>query len=232
LKDQAGGLFDWCRKAGVRVEERAGLQELADALAHHEIVVLLAHWKGPQVHPKDLPDTVEEIAKVGQILGLGKTILEGATARTAPYAMQAALDDRIASWVEWLDVSGLGAGDIVVSDYYGRCLAREDMDAALARSACSIVPGARLELYDGLWSARDIASCFPEGWHGICDFVCCRSLYLSDVVKARTRAGVIRTDARALEPKDVLMIVYCTRRAVAAGRIYQSAAHSCEEELR
>lgn len=230
LKDRADTVFAWCHHARVRVEERAGLRELADALARHEIVILLAHWKGPHLHPKDLPETVEEIAKVGQILGLGETILEGATARTAPYAMQAALDDRIASWVEWLDISALGAGDIVVSDYYGRCLAREDMDAAVARSACSIVPGARLELCDGLWSARDIASCFPEEWRGVCDFVCCRSLYLSDVVKSHTRAGLVRTDARNLQPERVLDAVSRILQAVAEGKPYHSAAYSMEED--
>jgi len=234
LKDDADALYDWCRDVGVQVTEKAGLKELGDALASHENVVVLAHWKGPEVHSKDLPDTIEMIAEVGQALGVNETVSAGTSARAARHMVQLALNERIRSWADWpLDLLHLGESDAVVGDYYGRCLAREYIDAALLdRSSCELVPGARLELADGLWSAQSIASCFPKGWTGVCDFVCCRSLYLSDIVKKHTRAGLIRADARYLQPERVLKVVRETLEAVEEGLAYQTAAYTSEENLR
>lgn len=233
LKDRADALFNWCRDAGVRVTEKAGLKELRDVLARYENVIVLAHWKGPEVHSKDLPDTVEMITEVGQALGVCETSLVGSSARAARRTVQLALNERIISWADWLDLAQLGDGDVVVGDYYGRCLAREYLDTALvARSSSGLVPGARLELTDGLWSARNVASCFPEGWGGVCDFVCCRSLYLSDIVKEHTRAGLIRADARYLQPELVLDVVRGTLEAVTAGQPYHTAAYIIEENLK
>ncbi len=234
LKDNADALFNWCHDVGVQVTEKAGLKELRDALARHENVVVLAHWKGPEVHSKDLPDTVEMITEVGQALGVYETLSAGTSARAARHTVQLALNERIRSWADWSpELLQLGEGDVVVGDYYGRCLAREYIDAALMdRSSCRLVPGARLELTDGLWSARNVASCFPEGWDGVCDFVCCRSLYLSDIVKERTRGGLIRADARYLQPERVLEVVRGTLESFTAGKPYHTAAYNTEENLK
>ncbi len=233
LKDGADALFGWCLDAGARVVESAGLRELTDALANYEIVVVLAHWKGPRLHPKDLPDSLEGISNVAQTLEVDKAIPPGTSARAARRAVQNALNERVLSWMDWLDLSGLGSDDLVVGDYYGRCLARQSIDAAVTvGSNYSVVPGARLELSDGLWTARDIASCFPDRWNGICDFVCCRSLYLSDVVKSQTRAGLIRADARYLQSERVLDIVGRTMRAVAEGQTYTKAAYNLEKDVK
>lgn len=234
LKDNADALFNWCRYAGVRVTERAGLKELRDALARYENVVVLAHWKGPDVHSNDLPDTVEMITEVGQALGVNETSLIATSVRAARNAVKLALNERIRAWADWPpELLPLGEDDVVVGDYYGRCLAREFIDAALVdRSTCELVPGARLELADGLWSAKNIANCFPEGWDGICDFVCCRSLYLSDIVKEHTRAGLIRADARYLQPERVFEVVRGTLESFTAGEPYHTAAYNTEENLK
>lgn len=232
LKDKADALFDWCLNAGARVVESAGLRELTDALANYEIVVVLAHWKGPSFHSKDLPDTFEGISHVAQTLEVENALPPGTSARAARRVLQKTLNAQVVSWKDRLDLSGLGGEDLVLGDYYGRCLLREKMDETVTVGCNhSVVPGARLELSDGLWTARDIASCFPDRWNGICDFVCCRSLYLSDVVKSKTRAGLIRADARYLHPERVLDIVGRTMQAVADGQSYTKAAYNMEKDV-
>ena len=228
----AKALFDWCRLSDIYVLEKAGLSELEHSLNEYEIVVAIAHWKGPNVNYKNLPDTLENLKELAQVFELEDQIPNEVSPRIAKRALQFALNEKVASWSNWLDVSGLGHGSIVVGDYFGRCLAREWINSEVSeRLSLDFVPGARLELSDGLWSAKDVASCFPKDWEGVCDFVCCRSLYLADVVKARTQRGLVRADARELEPKDVFEVVAGTLEAVASGKSYHVAAYEMDGGL-
>lgn len=226
LGDMARDSFAWCRAQGATVRQKAGLAELRESLATHELVVVLAHWKGPLVHRMDLPDSIDELKQIQSSLDDVVCAKEGVTASMLRKSLKSSLNKKIESWLNWLNLSSLGRDDVVIGEYYGQCLARERLNARLGRL---IVPGARLELSDGLWSAQEVAACFPFEWDGICDFSCCRSLYLSDIVKAKTRQGLIRADARYLKPKKVFEALNHNLGAVVSGTSYLDAAHAFEK---
>ncbi|MEO0852668.1 MAG: hypothetical protein AAFY15_04095, partial [Cyanobacteria bacterium J06648_11] len=125
--------------------------------------------------------------------------------RTARDRIARELNCAIDHWQDWVSFEcsfGERFDSVFVSRSYGRSCARAHIDELLGEGR--LIPGARLELADGLWKPAQVAACFPPGWSGVCDFVACTSEYLTDEVKSRRSTAVFRADSRCLLPRLVL----------------------------
>jgi hypothetical protein len=207
-------LFDTCERLSVNVVRCVGKPELAVAARASDVIVILAHWKGPEISclPHDLllplQDLKEPLSQcvakrvlsgekhVDHLLGMHERIAKDIAARW--------LNEAIDGWEKWLPFGGLigdSAGYAYISNAYGRNYARSVIDEIFG--ADKLLPGARLELADGLWSPSEIAECFPKLWGGVCDFACCTSEYLAEETKCRRPKGLFRADSRYLKPRNL-----------------------------
>jgi len=211
LEHDAGQLFTWGAASGIRVKRRATIDDLSAAARSSDITIVLAHWKGPEFRRGDIVGALSDMSSALEDC-ISQGILEKAS---KPYASHADerdgkdhlvrdLNKAITTWQRWLDFELPIGGSAVISKLYAQNRAREAIDALLERY---VVPGARLELDDGLWRPSDIAKSFPEDWEGIADFICCTSIYLSEVLKRRCRRAMFRADSRLLKPRLVIPAV-------------------------
>ena len=134
--------------------------------------------------------------------------LENLSKRQARDQLAEWLNSAIDQWPNWLDhllpVDSPHESTFIARDY-GRNLARAYIDELYGEQ--NLLPGARLDLADGLWRPIDIAECIPEDWSGMCDFVCCTSEYLVEEVKCCRPASVFRADARLLRPSRAFAVI-------------------------
>lgn len=218
LEGKANQLFCTCEQYDVEVVLNAGKSELADAARTANIVIVLAHWKGSKVscNPPDILASHADLNKPlrtcveRQILSaekLERNNLNDMHIRRAREKVACWLNDAIDRWdvwSKWLPFDALAGSDLdgaIISTSYGRNLGRALIDEIFGEN--SLLPGARLELADGLWQPADIAECFPDGWYGVCDFICCTSEYLAEETKCLYPEAIFRADSRLLEPADV-----------------------------
>lgn len=249
----AAELFELCRSHGVRVVRAAGRTELTAAAASSDLLIILAHWKGPDVacvprdllaSPSVLRDAVRECARrrilsAADIPADWESMVETVARQTLADALNAAID-RWPTWFSFEELSGEddGADVLAISGAFARNHARSTIDSIFGEK--SLLPGARLELADGLWRPTDIAACFPEGWEGMCDFVCCTSEYLAEETKCRRSTATFRADSRLLYPAVIIPalgeIIRCLHaqppsdtRSVAS--IYMEIAYACDAKF-
>jgi len=215
LGQAARELFEASRILGVEVVKPAGRKELAAAALASDIVIVLAHWKGPHVMllPADvllpvveLDSTIDACIERGMLADDFKTNLAQVNSEAkARDILAQGLNDAIDRWWEWVQFDGLaadgadGADAMAVSSQFGISVARAKIDDIFGPK--SLLPGSRLELDDGLWRPSDVATCFGTDWGGVCDFVCCMSAYLAEEVWIRHPQGLFRADSRLLYPK-------------------------------
>ncbi|MHC2708415.1 hypothetical protein ACVIWV_007708 [Bradyrhizobium diazoefficiens] len=235
LETAAESLFEWCDKNGIAVVRKATLEKLQVAAATTDIVIVLAHWKGALVRWTDLTAPVSQLIPCIQlcrskgILGLkAAPVNDDESDDETRSKLANCLTLAIGRWPKWLDL-GLQPGQrAVVSNFYACSRARERIDEIFGKN---ILPGARIELDDGLWRPVDIADCLPLGWGGICDFACCTSTYLSEVVKCHHRNAIFRADSRILRPEMVIRATRSVLEKVHSGaRDYISAAYEANEQ--
>lgn len=211
LGSMASQVFEICRENGVTVIPGAGRAELQVAAVRSDLLIVLAHWKGPDVErkpldvlvpPSRLRDALRSCVERG-LLPPGESTEEtwAGPDRVARDRLAIRLNEAIDRWEEWLPFADLVGPDIeavVLGSAFARNHARSIIDEIFGPE--DLLPGARLELADGLWRPSDVGDCFPEGWCGVCDFFCCTSEYLAEQVKCRHPRAVFRADSRLLEP--------------------------------
>ena len=234
LEKAAEDLFEWCEKNCITVVRKATLERLGTAAATSDILIVLAHWKGALVKWTDIVAPISRLEPCIQlcrsrgILGIkAARDVVGKSDEEARSKLADCLTVAIRRWHVWLDLGLQPGGRAIVSNFYARSRAREVVDEIFGSS---ILPGARLELADGLWRPADIADCLPPGWSGICDFACCTSTYLSEVVKCRHTSATFRADSRILRPEKVMRAVRSILDEVRSGRRdYLTAAYEANE---
>lgn len=249
LETQANQLFNTCANNQVFVVCNAGRAELAAASAKCNLVIVLAHWKGPLV--ASLPSDIQAIPFTfeGPLRRWGESrqlpILEAEfeqlrilPPREARHHIASLLNRDILRWVEWLPFDDLchGCDSAIATDSWGSNYARKLVDEHFGDTM--LIPGARLELADGLWRPADLAACFPAGWSGMCDFVCCTSEYLAEETKRMRIGATFRADSHCLEPAVVFaalqeMIPRLRREPCNDGDMvghYISIAYDCDRK--
>lgn len=235
LEVAAERLFAWCDENCISVVRKATREKLRMAARTSDIVIVLAHWKGASVRWTDIAVPVAQLdpcIRLCQSAG----ILAPTRARHASKAnedearatLAKCLSWAVRRWPKWLDLDLQPSQRVIISNFYARCLAREKVDEIFGEN---ILPGARLELDDGLWRPIDIAHCFPPDWTGICDFACCTSTYLSELVKSHHPSAMFRADSRLLRPEALIPAMRCIlERVRSEARDYMSAAYEVDEK--
>jgi hypothetical protein len=253
LETEAKRLFRTCQHHNVGVVLRAGRTDLAIAARTSDVIVVLAHWKPPEVatRPNDILTSPSNMrgplrqCVEQRILPEEKMTanLEAMHERTARATMAGWLNDAIDRWKEWLpydDLVGAEMQTMLVSSAFGRNYARSIIDEIFGDE--NLLPGARLELADGLWRPDSIAGCFPDGWRGICDFFCCTSEYLAEEAKCLRPIATFRADSRCLLPAKAFaalgeMIPRLRHGTTATGRtdgfvsLYMKVAYDCDSKF-
>jgi hypothetical protein len=247
LELQANRLFCACQHHDVAVVLSAGRTELAAAARTSDVIIVLAHWKPPEVacrpndvvaSPSNMSGPLRQCVE-RRILAEEKMAadFEAMHERTARSTLAGWLNDAIDRWKEWLPYDDLVGSDeqtVMVSSAFGRNHARSIIDEIFGDE--NLLPGARLELADGLWRPADIAGCFPDGWCGICDFFCCTSEYLAEETKCQHPAAMFRADSRCLLPANAFaalneMIPRLRHETTATdgfASLYMEVAYDCD----
>jgi hypothetical protein len=215
-----GSLAESATEFGVRVVLNARRQDLSELFKGCRVVTVLGHWRGPEIASRDLLLPPLELARrlsagddeclalLGQ--GLRKdwldVVAKGADDRQRRSRLAELLDERLgrepalmrppdgASW--HMDAETL------------RHMNRAALDAVLPDG---LVPGNRLELYDGLHAPDVIAGAVPETWAGIADLSSCQSAQLIEQIKQGRSDRVVVANGRATSPLlriAVLQVVY------------------------
>lgn len=227
LGKRAERLFRWCAEHGITVVRPAGFDALRTAARCSKTVVVLAHWKGASIRSTDVLAPVTElsdqIAAARSVGILDRDFAPAGDGHEAKVQLAEALTHALDRWSTFIDL-GLQQGErAFVSESYGRSLARERIDELFDGR---LLPGSRIELADGLWRAADVSNCFPRDWDGTGDFICCTSVYLSDIVKAAHLGAMFRADSRLLDPRIVIPALQEILEAVCCGsEDYISAAY-------
>ena len=170
---------------GLTVFERATSDDIRTAAASHRDVVLLAHWKNEKVLRSDLQSTNALLDELQRLPDLPMSSLHaGEDAKS----LQAALNDFVDTPLP---------DEVALQDQLaGRVQRREHLNqlSHLAR-------GNRLEAWDAMLSAAEVASLFPHSFAGTALMAVCTS-------------DVLAEHFRRFHPAAICM---CSRGPVRAG---------------
>lgn len=216
----ADNLFHYCQAQGIKVYQNARLEDLTIACETSDIVIVLSHWKGPNIseYPPDL------VASMDHLCGpleecvrkkiLNKTVIEEAENKANEHLakewLAQSLNYSIRQWGTWFNLyESLQSNShaVMISQSFGTNFAREIINQIFGSN--TLIPGARLELADGLWAPEAIRKCIPPNWDGMCDFVCCTSEYLASELSTFFPKTTFRSDSRLLNPNNAFKIVKC-----------------------
>lgn len=193
---------------GVQVYERATLDTFREATRVFDIVILFAHWKGPEIIVDDFARdaTLDAFARrtEGNTSELGRWL----SARWSSGRPQNILDDALVNGPDPLAPSH---GIHVVVEIPATRLARrrtalDEMFAGLMR------PGNRLELWDGMYSKEAVEAAMDGGFEGTLDLTTCTSTVLADYLSA-CRGNAFRS-VQFAEVQELLWHARCVSLAL------------------
>ena len=222
----------WCTAHDINVVERAALSHISNATLNCDIIAIVAHWKDHRYRATDILANCSEIKLA--LASQHDTEWMADTMETSPIneseeSIARYLNHQIEMFDQWLALEFYGAENIVTTQQYTYCKARERLDKVLDGL---VVPGARLELHDSLHTAESIAACFDHLWSGTCDFACCHSNYLSETTKARAPEALFRIDERPLNPNRVISYLDDTFRLMCRKSLPYARASSIIRDQR
>lgn len=174
-------LIDYASSNGAKVVRNATLSDLTGLVQRRSVVLLIAHWKGPEIKVEDLPGDPDSLWPH----------LDGSASPVAAWLRQERVGRR--SGVHEILSDALDQPfppPYVGADIYSesvitrRTRIRDDLNDLFAGL---LVPGNRLELFDDLHSRQAIAQAIPEGFRGFLDLVSCNSMVLADYLSGRHR---------------------------------------------
>jgi hypothetical protein len=247
---KAEELFNFCDRQNVKVYKNMTLPKLEEAARTSDVIFILAHWKAPYLStfPSDFLTSLEHLEH-GISICIDRSILSAninIQLKSAPSENKAKdiltweLNESIKNnWHGWVRLpdgqSGHKAG--IFSPIYGHNTARAEIDQIFG--ADCLLPGARIDLHDGLKSASEIASCFSPNWRGVCDFICCTSAFLAEEVKCKCPKGLFRADSRFLNPSHVIPyahqvikeLIELPQSKESLAEKYVSVAFKCDQQL-
>lgn len=220
----------------VDVLRRATLAMLRVALHSHDVVILVAHWRGSQVQATDpcgeWRSTLQRL--LAEPTSPTGTALRQVTTRVDEFDRQAlAIElNRLMERKALVPCLPAGlAGGVVAHPLMLRALQRDlidaEFDGALKR-------GNQLELFDGLHTAADIGTALPQGFAGTFDLSCCIANVLSDVLRLQHGdAMAIVASTQDLPPGAHLRLVEGAMRIVrdCPGTSYLDARFACAQEM-
>lgn len=212
-------LADDARAAGIRVIERATLNDLAEATYRSSTVILVAHWKGAELAPSDL--LIRDAAELSRRLSVPRgdahllRVARKLASGCGPDRTVALLNAHIAKAAKrmvreaWRRRDGIRVDLPVVT---AAARARLTLDEVLGDA---VLPGERLELADGLHDAEAVDGAVAPLFSGVLDLTTCTSVLLSARLE-RAREGAFRTVQfrGALRPDVVALTLRRTFEAI------------------
>jgi hypothetical protein len=226
-----GRLLDTARRLGVTVVPAATLDDLGDLFGRHEVVTIVAHWKGAILIGSDFGQ--DPTAWLSRIRSAADPLCVELAHRLEPRqsddALAAHVDLRAGLLAELVNAAVIrsdrplpGVYDdatlpIVVDDLTLRSRQRARLDMAFPEF---LHPGNRLELRDGLHTAEAIAACLPPAWTGIVDLAICQSAFLAHHLKAGRPERRVIDNVREVIPSIRLRILETLYGRLAAGGNY------------
>jgi hypothetical protein len=214
VADPLRRLVDTAQGLGVSVETQATLQDLRGASEKSSIVILFAHWKGPEVVHDDLVSPVDSTGFVDRVRSdetpLGAWLRSRLVERRVDETMVKTLKYTLRAWFgrnasppSLIDVlaealalpanvdTQLSQGvDCVLEAEVTRLARRRDVLDRLFEGL--LRPGNRLELFEGLYDKEDVERVLADHFEGILDLTTCTSTVLADHID-RQRNGRVRT---------------------------------------
>lgn len=229
-------LMDQARRMGVKVLQCATLATLNTALYEHDVVVLIAHWRGSAIRPDDL---------YGDWRTTLQYLLDTANSPTGAELRNLAIGahefDR-QSLTRALNrlIEGRALVPYLPADLAGRVAAHELMLRALSRDMIdaafdgALRLGNQLELFDGLHAPADVSAALPPGFTGTFDLSCCTSNVLSDLLRLQhgDRMSIVASTQK-LPPGAHMRLIECALRIVMEfpGTCYLDARFACAAKM-
>jgi len=223
-------LRDLAAELGVATVSETTIGDLPRLFAEHQVVSIVAHWRGPFLVASDLlvePEVILQRIRTADdplSLELAERVPPSTTdpifAQTAPNRRRTAFADLLNRMIISSDhplrgciVSEPGV-TVVIDDLWLHSTHRDRLDRALPDM---VRPGNRVEFGDGLYPPSAVAGAVPDGWTGIIDFVICHSAYLAHVVKSGRPERRVVANARKVVPGVRLRVQKELYRRLASG---------------
>ena len=180
-------------EAGAKVYRQAGLSQLKDAARSHRVIVIVGHWRRPEVHSSDFrvgPDIFLDHAtssggEIAHRIRDARTIdFEERLRHFSNVADQQAelaslLNERILKPID--ATPSCGGGDLGEWEvFWSMTEARERLEKEFPGM---LEAGNVIEFRDGFHKASVVRDSFPADWCGIVDFAVCHSEYPAACVK-------------------------------------------------
>jgi hypothetical protein len=221
-------LADVAAAVDARVHPDATLDALHDASSRHDVLILIAHWRGWVVSEDDFRTDVHAVRD--RLRAAAVAILPGLRApTTSPAQLVRALNGVIESGALLTHLAPELAAvetDAVVRATLGRDL----LDEVLGDL---VVPGNRVELYDGLHSPGAVEAAIDRSFRGEIDLATCTSRALASVISMRRGSAVhiVHTVGNIDPLPCCLLIAAALRHLQACGGPYAAARLFVEEAL-
>lgn len=219
-------LIETARKVGIHTFDRPTIMDVRRATSRFSTVVLVGHWKGHTIAPRDI---------VGAPLSMMKALSRALDVRHHKLAEY--LIEQVNNLDSWrspdlllqrdalatacnraIDTNLLLSCEPLRSHLGAAC--STNLSRALQRDLMTelfdgeLLPGNRLELTDGMHSAPDVIDAVYSGFVGTLDFSACQSTVLADT------AGLVAgerflsfSNASQLEPRGRLALLKATFNA-------------------
>jgi hypothetical protein len=236
-------LTNLAKNLDVEVRTRAQLLDLKECSVKKAVLILFAHWKGPEVLAEDFVEPIDasellkrarksdailarwiaetlcsETGLVQQKSPIAKILrmIKGRGKRSVRHVLTDALSAPLSEEIPDHGVQKLLERPIT------RMTRRREMINELFYGL--IRPGNRLELFDGLHSKEDVECSIDESFDGILDLTVCTSTVLADYISAKRRQRLRTVQFPTVQ--DLLWGATCiseTLKLVASGYAYLEA---------
>ena len=184
IAEPMNGLLNSALQLGACVRTQASLADLSAATKEFEVVILVSHWKGPDVTSRDVrTDNSESFrhrlgeAPHAKIRWLRERLAMGRHPRAA---LQDYVDTTLGNPIGPDDV------ELVEETLTRRSRQRDELDTLFDGL---LEPGNRLELWDGLFTKERIEQSIAIDFCGVLDLTTCTSLVLADFIDRRRRSA-------------------------------------------
>lgn len=202
-------LADLARSLDVAVFEDATLETVSHATGDIDTVVIISHWKGPEVRPDDLAlkEVDGYVARANSSQSPVALLMRARFAKLQPSdltGVRAALTDYIndphALTAIFGDNDTVKAGSFAVMSHNRDAL--DDLFGAALR------PGNRIELADGLHSKEEFGAAIAPSFRGTLDLTTCTSTHLSDFLGRTVRGRYISVQFdKPLIPSEACLLL-------------------------
>lgn len=177
-------LISTAHKLGVAVYQRATLHDFSVATSNFSTIILFTHWRGAIVRPTDFlvgfPAVNAQMSRSPALQHVRIVVSEIAAVVTALNAEIESLNS-----LNVLPKSLADAGRRTKS--IGQTLCRDLIDESLLGM---IVPGNRVEFFDGLYTPAQVEAALSAGFSGQIDFALCNSAALATFIDLRRHNAV------------------------------------------